>query len=131
MLDISPAIVCRLIELAHEFHAQEQVSFPETPFTEIPATLIGHDAGQMLADHANDLSLQEFTSIVNDLEPGQQQQLVALMWLGRGSFTLDEWDDALAQAEDSWTPRTAEYLIAHPLLADYLSEGLNEHGYSC
>ena len=28
MLNVNPDIVCRLIDLAREFHAQEEVSFP-------------------------------------------------------------------------------------------------------
>ena len=48
------------------------------------------------------------------------------MWLGRGDYTLDEWDKALTDAGDSWNPRTAEYLIGTPLLADYLTEGLDQ-----
>jgi len=27
--------------------------------------------------------------------------------------------------------RGAEYLITTPLVADYLEEGLNQHGYTC
>ena len=85
----------------------------------------------MLADHADDAVFQEFKATVDDLEPDQQQSLVALMWLGRGEFDADEWEDALAEARNSWTPATAEYLIAHPQLADHLLEGLDLLGYSC
>lgn len=35
------------------------------------------------------------------------------------------------QAADSWNENTAVYLIVHPLLPDYLAEGLDQHGYSC
>jgi hypothetical protein len=51
---------------------------------------------------------------------------VALMWIGRGDFEIDEWDDALERAQDSWNARTAEYLIGTPLVADYLAEGLDQ-----
>ena len=50
--------------------------------------------------------------------------MVALMWVGRGDFAAEEWDSARAEAADRWTPRTAEYLLGTPLVADYLSEGL-------
>jgi len=30
-----------------------------------------------------------------------------------------------------WTPHTAEYLLARPLVADHLEEGLSQMGYSC
>lgn len=126
MLDINPDIVCRLIELAREFHAQEEVVMPE-----IKGNPSGDWAAQTLANHIEDMTFQEFRSIIRDLEHGQQQIVVALLWVGRGDFTIDEWEDALKQAQDDWTPRTAEYLIVHPLLAYYLAEGLDQFGYSC
>lgn len=126
MLDINPDIVCRLIELAREFHAQEEVVIPE-----VAGNPSGDWATQTLANHVEDMTFQEFRSIVQDLDPDQQQLVVALLWLGRGDYSLDEWEDVLAQAADDWTPRTAEYLIVHPFLAEYLTDGLDQFDYSC
>ena len=126
MLDVNPDDICRLIALAREFHAQEQVVIPEEP-----GNPSGDWSQQILASHVEDATLQEFMSIIKDLEPRQQQQVVGLLWIGRGDFELDEWDAVLEQARDSWTVRTGKYLIAHPLLADYLTEGLDLHGYRC
>ena len=86
---------------------------------------------QALADHAGDSVFQEFKATIDDLEPDQQQALVALMWLGRDDFSADQWVAALQEARQNWGENTAEYLIAHPQLADYLLEGLNLLGYSC
>lgn len=126
MLNVNPETVCRLIDLSKEFHAQEQVTFPEEP-----GISSGDWGAQMLASHEDDATFLEFKSIVEDLEPDQQLELVALLWLGRGDFEEDEWAEALVEAGDNWSPRTAEYLIAHPLLPDYLLEGLDMLGYSC
>lgn len=126
MLDINSETVCRLIALAREFHAQEEVVIPETP---------GNPSGdwgqQMLASHIEDSTFREFKSIVLDMEPDQRHQLVALMWLGRGDYSIDEWPDAIEYAEDSASPATAEYVIAHPFVADYLLDGLAEFGIGC
>jgi hypothetical protein len=118
--------VCRLIELARVFHAQEGVVIPEEP--DNPS---GDYPAQILAGHSGDPTLSEFRNIISDLEPDQQQQVVALLWLGRGDFTLDEWAEAVEEAADNWNESTADYLVAHPLLSDYLSDGLDQHGYSC
>lgn len=126
MLDVNPDTVCRLIELARIFHAQDEVVIPEEP--DNPS---GDWPTQILAGHADNSMLDEFRNIVADLEPDQQQQIVALLWLGRGDFTLDEWTETVEEAAENWNERTADYLIAHPLLSDYLTEGLDQHGYSC
>ncbi|MBD3655114.1 MULTISPECIES: DUF3775 domain-containing protein [Marinobacter] len=128
MLDVNPDTVCRLIQLAREFHAQEEVVIPNTPI-DVNASDDWHI--QMLASHAGDATLAEFRSIIDDLEPDQQQQVVALLWLGRGDYSLDEWSRAVSDATDAWNEYTADYLIAHPLLPDYLAEGLDLHDYSC
>lgn len=126
MLDINREIICRLVLLAREFHAQEAVVIPE-----VPDSPSGDWGRQMLASHAGDPTFQEFKSIVLDLEPDQQHQLVALMWLGRGDYVMEEWNDAVEYAAENAGPNTAQYLIAHPLLSDYLEEGLQLHGFSC
>lgn len=126
MLDVNPETVCRLIVLAREFHVQEEVVIPDEPARP------GDDwPTQVLAAHASDATLDEFRSIVADLEPDQQQQVVGLLWLGRGDYDLEDWGEALAYAAEAWNEATADYLIAHPLLADYLTEGLDLHGHRC
>lgn len=125
-LDISIETVCRIIDLAREFHVQEQVVIPEQR-----GNPSGDWAQQVLASHVEDSTYLEFRADVRDLEPDQQNQLVALLWLGRGDYALDEWNDAVTYAAENASPATAEYLIAHPMLADYLIEGLAQFGYSC
>jgi hypothetical protein len=126
MLDFNPATVCFLIDKAHEFHAKEEVVIPDNPGSPTEDWAL-----QALADHAEDATFQEFKNTVADLEPDQQAQLVALFWLGRGDYDVGEWDDAVAEASRLSNARTAEYLIAHPLLADYFEEGLELLDYSC
>lgn len=127
MPEINPITICFLIGKAREFHAKEEVVIPE------PALSPGDDdVGRLaLADHADDPTYQEFSGAVEDLEPDQQITLVALMWLGRGDFDVDQWEAGLDEARRDWTPRTADYLLSTPLVADYLSEGLSLLGYDC
>lgn len=126
MLELNPQIVCSVITAARQFQAKEEVVIPEPPSNP------GDDwALQVLADHADDLVFQEAKALIDDLEPDQQAALVALMWTGRGDFGVDEWRDAYAQAVGESNERTAEYLMATPYVADYLSEALAELGYDC
>jgi len=126
MLDVNPDTVCFLISKAREFHSKEEVVIPDTP--DSPA----EDWGlQALTEHMADVTLQEFKTTFADLEPDQQRNVVALFWLGRGDYTARDWLYALDAARQNATPWTAEYLIAHPQLADYLLEGLAMMGYRC
>jgi hypothetical protein len=126
MLNINPEIVCAIIQKCHEFHAKEGVVFPQTDNNEDSDW-----AMQVLANHADDPTYRELRYAIDDLDSEHQIELVALMWLGRGDFTLDQWDEALNESKERLTSRTAEYLIGTPLVADYLEEGLAVHGYSC
>ena len=123
-MDLNPETVRFIIDKSREFHVKEQVTIPEEPLSPSDDW-----ARQILADHADDPSYQEVKSTVDDLEPDQQVTLVALMWLGRGDYDVEEWDGAIENAQDSWNERTAEYLLGTPLVADYLSEGLVALGY--
>ena len=126
MLNLSPDTVCFLISMARVFHSQEDVVIPDTPDSPSEDWAL-----QALAAHSSDGVFQEFKSAIDDLEPDQQQEVVALMWLGRDEFSVDEWEAAREEARNSWTESTAEYLIGHPQLSDYLLEGLDLLGYSC
>ena len=126
MLNVNPDTVCFLITKARIFHSREDVVMPDEP--DSPAD---DWALQAMADHAGDSLFQKFKATVDDLEPDQQQEVVALMWVGREEFAADEWDMAVEEARSEWNENTAEYLIAHPQLADYLREGLDALGYSC
>ena len=126
MLSVNPDTVCFIVDKAHQFHAKEQVVIPEQSLSPSDDWAL-----QVLADHADDPTFDEARSTIADLEPDQQVELVALMWLGRGDYELEEWENAIADAKDAWNENSAEYLFAHPQLADHLLEGLDLLGYSC
>lgn len=126
MLDLNPERVCNIIQLARAFHAKEEVVIPEIPNNP------GDDwALQVLADHRDDPTYRELKYAIGDLEPDQQAQLLALSWLGREDYALEEWDTVVQTAEENLSSSSAEQIIAIPYIADYLEEGLQLHGYSC
>ncbi len=125
MIDINPETIRFIIDRAHELQSDGDSMFTEPQVNPLEEELLGiRDTPQF------DSTDTELKVVVNGLEPDQQQTIVALMWLGRGDFSLNEWEEALEAARDNWTPQTAEYLTGTPLLADYLSEGLAVHGYT-
>ncbi len=126
MLDVNPETVCHLITLARDFQTQDVQDIDEKGI-ELDENMLSNASD----NEEHDYTQLEIKSRIEELEPDQQVNLTALMWLGRGDFSVDEWDKALEEAGDSWNERSAEYLIGTPLVADYLEEGLNLLGYSC
>jgi hypothetical protein len=125
-LHIRLETLCSLIALAREFQAKEDVVIPEAPDSPTEDW-----AMQVLADHIDDYSLAEFRGIVGDMSERQRAELVALMWLGRGDYSIDEWEQAVDDALGDFSIRAGEYVIAHPMISDYFEEGLIAHGLSC
>lgn len=72
----------------------------------------------------------EFDGFVENLTPEEQYSLVALMWIGRGSFEAEDLAEAIATAEAEATTPTATYLKGSPHLADHLENGLDALGIS-
>ena len=110
-----------IIDKAHEFQAGSDMAISDEP--DVADT---YWARQTATDYGQDPYYQELKSMIDDLEPDQQVSLVSLMWIGRGDFSIDEWEKVLQHAEKSWNDHTADYLIGTPLLADYLEEGLQQ-----
>ncbi|HXH71896.1 MAG TPA: DUF3775 domain-containing protein [Mariprofundaceae bacterium] len=127
MLTIQPQTVCFIIAKAREFQAKEEVVIPE----DMPDSPSDNWARQILADHGDDHVLQEVAGMINELDDDAQAELVALMWLGRGDYMLDEWEVAVVDAARERSDHTPEYLLAHPQVSFYLEEGLALHGFSC
>jgi hypothetical protein len=119
-IDLNRETIQFLIDRAREFHTRDDVTFDEEP------EIDDDDWSQQVASFASDPYFQEIKTTIEDLEPDQQMTLVALMWVGRGDFSESEWNDALKEAEDNWSPNTAEYLIGTPMLSDYLAEALDQ-----
>jgi Protein of unknown function (DUF3775) len=89
-----------------------------------------HDADSILEAFSDDATQTELREFIRDLNEDEQASLVALAWIGRGSFGPDEVEEAIATARTERTNRTDAYLIGMPLLPDYLEEGLDQLGYS-
>lgn len=84
------------------------------------------DDGQtdVLTDAGDDPVREELLGAIRGLNDDERVRLVALAWLGRGTYDLDEWKEAIATARSEHSRRAAEYLLGLPLLGDYLEDGL-------
>ena len=72
--------------------------------------------------------LGDFIAAMNEEETAH---LVALMWLGRADGDIEDWDRLVEEASGPKETPAAQYLMTTPLAADYLEDGLGQHGHSC
>jgi hypothetical protein len=125
-LSISPEKVCFIIIKAREFDAKDEASEPD------PGSNPADDAdAAVLEDHEDDPVVEELTSFIGTLSLDEQIDLVALAWLGRDDYDVDDWPAVREEAAQAHNERTASYLLGMPQLGDFLEEGLAVLGYSC
>ena len=127
-LGIVPEKICYVIVAARELDNEMGDEDAEEP-AHVPR---GLDEGIAPAEEfGHDAVYQELKSFIDGLNEEEQISLVALMWVGRGEYDRDEWDEAREEAARVHNRHTAEYLMDTPLLADYLEEGLDRFDISC
>jgi hypothetical protein len=82
-----------------------------------------------LENRGDDPVVREVVGFVRSLNDDEETDLVALAWLGRGTYEIEDWDDARSTAAEERTTRTEQYLLGTPLAAEYLAEGLSAFGF--
>ena len=83
-----------------------------------------------LEDTADNPTREELAGALAELNVDQINEVLALMWIGRGDYDEDQWEEALTQARQTSNRRVIAYLMETPLLADLLEEGLDRLGYN-
>ena len=112
---------CRLILRSKENEAQ------------VPAADPDEDADNVddLDDELNDGVEEEVQALLEDLAEDQLAELLALAWVGRGTYDASEWDEAFAEASELGPDEPIDELLDMPLLAAHLEAGLAAFDYSC
>ncbi|MEX0760399.1 MAG: DUF3775 domain-containing protein [Tistlia sp.] len=131
-LDIDPDKVCFVVARFRELEEEDLIEDPDATEEEDPD--IDHEEafdGLEGGEEELDPLREELEGFIEALPEDEQIVIVALAWLGRGDYDIEEWDDALEAAADQHNERTAGYLLGMPRLADFLEEGLVAFGLSC
>jgi hypothetical protein len=123
VLNLATDKVAFIILKAREYDVKEGDSDPDSG-----SNATDDDDTDVLEDGHDDPVRHELISYINGLNVDEQIELVALAWVGRGTYDFDEWYDALETAKTEHNKRTAQYLLGLPLLGDYLEDGLAEFG---
>ena len=120
-LTITPDSAFSIVLKARQFDAKVEETDPDSGSN--PSDDSSVDA---LEFGASDDTLHELNSAISDLNDDERRDLIALIWLGRGDFTLGEWNEARAAAVDIGRERTPRYVAGIPLVSDYLEDGLSQ-----
>lgn len=121
MLEIAPEKVGHIIVRARELDAK--VDAWDTSGDEA-------DAETILENRGGDATESELRTFIADLNVDERVSLVALMWIGRGTYEPEELTQAKSTARAESVNPTEDYLLGEPMLADYLEDGLDKLGIS-
>jgi len=124
--------ICRLILRAKELEAQvPSAGEEETPDDVDDFDDEGDQALSVLDDELNESVEEEVRSVLDDLAEDQLAEILALAWVGRGTYDASEWDEAFAEAGDLGLDERIDELLDMPLLGGLLEAGLAAFDYSC
>jgi hypothetical protein len=124
MLTIPLEKLAYIIEKAREFDAEVPGDVEEG------SNAADDDERQILLDTPDNPAAQELHSAIDGLNIDEREELLALVWLGRGDYDAENWSEALRQARQTQTATETTYLLGTPLLADYLEEAVSALGLS-
>ena len=122
MLQIATEKVQYIITLARDFDAK--VAPWETSEER------EDDVEAILEDSPNDPYEAQLKTFIDELYIDELVSLVALMWIGRGTYEAEDLEEALSTARSERVNETSAYLLGVPLLSDYLTDGLEKLGIS-
>jgi hypothetical protein len=124
-LTLGPDAVFPILIKAREYDAKVEQTDP--------------DAGSNASDDNNvdvlesgpgDATRAELVQAIRDLNDDEQLDLIALIWVGRGDFSIEEWAEAREGARDIGRARTPRYVAEIPLVSDYLEDALSQFGHT-
>jgi hypothetical protein len=121
-LDISPEKVAWIIVRARELEAKVQ------PFNADLETAAEEHAG-ILEDRSGNATIRELAAYLEALNVDELANLVALVWIGRGTYGIEQWAEALEHAQREHSASPQRYLLQTPMLAEHLEAGLDAAGY--
>lgn len=125
--------LCRIILRAREYEAQTPTDYDggeaaENVDDEEEGTL------SVLDDTINESVEEELQAVFEDLGEDQLAEVVALTWVGGGTYEAGDWDEAFEEAQQivsDGTQGAIDELMEQPMLASVLESGLAAFDLSC
>lgn len=119
--------ICRLIVRGREMEAQVPGNGPDDEENANDED----DEFSVMDDDINSAVEEEMRTLMDDLGEDQVAELLALAWVGRGTYDASEWDDALEAANEEPASTRIDQLMEMPMLSPYLDAGLAAFELSC
>ncbi|MFL6730004.1 MAG: DUF3775 domain-containing protein [Sphingomicrobium sp.] len=125
--------LCRIILRAREYEAQTATDYDGN---ETADNVDDEDEGALsvLDDTVNESVEEELTAAFEDLGEDQLAEVIALCWVGQGTYEAGDWDEAMTEAQDlvsGGTDGAIAELMDMPMLASVLESGLAAFDLSC
>lgn len=90
----------------------------------------GKVAQVVLMSRELDRAEGELRAFIDRLNEDEQASLVAVMWIGRESFSAEDLAEAIETAKTEKSVPTADYLLGSPHVSDHLENGMEALGIS-
>lgn len=119
--------ICRLIIRGREMEAQVPGNGPDDEENANDED----DEFAVLDDDVNEAIEEEVRTLLDDLAEDQQAEVLALAWVGRGTYDASEWDEAVEAAGDRDAENPVDQLMEMPMLSAYLDTALAAFDLSC
>ena len=129
-MDIAVDTVCYVINRARELMADLD-PIEDEPGQHTADDTVDEPPEDDTSPYQENPAYDELKEFIDTLNEDEQVELIALMWIGRGTYTADDWDEAVDVAREEHPRKAGKYLLGQPLLADELEEGLSEMDLSC
>lgn len=113
-LSISLETVCRIIIRAREYEAQVPAVDPDDGSNPTDDAEL-----EVLEDENNSAVEEELITTIDDLAEDEQQELIALARVGRGTYDATEWEEAMETAADEMRDASG-YLLGLPMLSSFI-----------
>jgi hypothetical protein len=117
----------KIQDIVLKARAFDQEEFPDEPEPGADADAAENREDRL--DEGDDPTEAELRELIDDLNDDEVVDLIALVWIGRGDFGIDELGDARDLARERHQGSSSRYLMGIPTLAEYLVEGVAAAGY--
>jgi len=119
ILTITPGSAFAILLKAREFDVKVPQTDPDSG-----SNPTDDESVDALEFGPSDDTRRELISAIHDLNDDEQADLIALIFIGRGDFTLSEWNEARQEAGQIGRQHILRFVTEIPLVSDYLQEGL-------